>query len=183
MPAWMLSWFRLSKREYYADFLITPPVTAVYAIYAWEKSSNATAFIGMFILGWLLWTFYEYILHRYILHAFFFFRNQHDMHHDDAKDYIGLPPWGTVFNYLAFYFMFGIHSNALMVGFSTGYIMYAVLHTIVHYKRIRKTDRLWNLYRRHCLHHTIGNVNYGVTLSVWDRLFRTEYIAGRKRTA
>lgn len=183
MPMWMLQWFRLSKREYYADFWITPPITIVYAIYAAKHSTSATAFVSMFVAGWLVWTLYEYLLHRFVLHDFFFFRNQHDMHHDEAKDYIGLPPWCTMVNYVGFYLLFGIHSNALMAGFSTGYIAYAVLHTMMHYKHITKDSGLWHLYRRHCLHHTIANVNYGTSTSIWDRVFRTEYIAGRKRTA
>jgi sterol desaturase/sphingolipid hydroxylase (fatty acid hydroxylase superfamily) len=165
--------FRLSRREYFADFFITPPVTIVslvlsilYGFTAWWPV--------LFAAGVLFWTLYEYLLHRFVLHRLWLFRAVHAAHHDQQKDYIGTHPALTIAIYAALWILLGVgNASAAMVGFSAGYVAYSALHTLFHYARIRPGSRLWRAKRRHALHHWLDDVNYGVSTALWDRAFGT----------
>src|ERR1700691_5500307 len=44
-----------------------------------------------FLVGLAVWTFVEYVVHRWVYHAVPFFEKLHDAHHDDPKALIGVP--------------------------------------------------------------------------------------------
>jgi sterol desaturase/sphingolipid hydroxylase (fatty acid hydroxylase superfamily) len=169
----LLSTFRLSKRAYYADFLITPPLTTVLLVLS-VLHGFSPLWPAQFAIGVIAWTLYEYIAHRWLLHQIWFFSDLHDLHHADPKDYIGIHPAVTLTLYAGFWFVFGSNYSALAVGFSVGYVAYSCLHTAFHYARIVDGNLLFNLKRRHALHHTFYDNNYGVSTSAWDRLLGTE---------
>lgn len=173
MPAWMLAFFRLTRREYFADFFITPPITVAFAIYSLSHGFGPL-WLAEFAAGWVAWTFYEYALHRWGLHELPFLRDMHDLHHRNQKDYIAVPPWATLAIYAGFWLIFGMRSSAFMVGFSVGYIVYAAMHTAFHHALVGKGEWLYPMKQRHVAHHRDGTVCYGVTISFWDRLFGTE---------
>lgn len=173
MPAWIVSFFRLTRREYFADFFITPPLTLVFAIYSLRHGFGAL-WIPEAALGWCAWTFYEYAVHRWALHGLPLFSDVHALHHRNQKDYIALPPWATLAVYAAFWMVFGIGSSAVIIGFSVGYIVYSALHTAFHYAAIAPAGWLARGDRRHHLHHRFDSVCFGVTTGFWDRLFGTE---------
>lgn len=164
--------FQLSRREYFADFFITPPLTLVLLVWSLTHSFNVMWPIA-FSAGFVLWTLYEYLTHRWVLHRTWLFKAVHDLHHDNQRDYIALHPVVTLGGYVGFAIIFGINSSALMVGFSTGYVVYAALHTAFHYAKIGPGHVLFKLKRHHALHHTIHEANYGVTTTLWDRYFGT----------
>jgi sterol desaturase/sphingolipid hydroxylase (fatty acid hydroxylase superfamily) len=171
LPFWLRRLVQLTKAEYFADFFITPPITLAFAALSISRGFSV-AWIAMFLAGVAAWTLYEYVLHRFGLHQLPVLRDIHALHHLNQKDHIGVHPAVTAAIYAAFWLLFGIHSSALMVGFSTGYIGYAALHTACHYSA---AGQLGAAKRRHVAHHRYHNVNYGVTTSFWDRLFGTEY--------
>ena len=170
MKQHLLNFFRLSKKEYFADFFITPTITLIYGYFSFVDSP---AWLGMVFLGIFIWTFYEYFIHRIILHHFFLMKDVHNLHHDNQKDYIAIPPWFTLMNYIFFFLVFGKISSALMVGFSVGYIIYASLHSIFHYIMVPHFSPLFFLKRHHSLHHFDGKKNFGVSTTLWDRVFKT----------
>jgi len=129
-----------------------------------------------FVLGLFVWTLYEYCLHRFILHGLPIGRDIHALHHKNQLDYIAQPPWLTLTTYGTFFVIFGLKSTALMIGFSTGYVIYAALHTIFHYSRLTPGSLLWKLDQRHVYHHRYGDVCYGISVNLWDLVFKTEYI-------
>lgn len=167
--------FRLTKREYFADFFITPPLTLVFAIYSMMHSWGPW-WIPQLFLGIFLWSFYEYALHRWVLHGVPLFADIHALHHRNQKDYIAVPPCMTLLSYAGFWVLFGMRSSALMVGFSVGYIIYSSTHTAFHYLRFEEGSWLFAGDQRHVKHHRYEDVCYGVTNSFWDRLFRTEEV-------
>lgn len=169
---WALAAFRLSRCEYFADFFITPPITLALAIVSIRNSFSAW-WLLLVAAGMLTWTLYEYALHRWVLHHAWFFRDMHDLHHARQKDYIAVHPALTVATYAAFWLVFGVRASAFMVGFSAGYVIYATLHTALHYARIDTASWLYAAKRRHALHHRVDDVNFGVSTSLWDRLFGT----------
>lgn len=173
MPAWVVNLFRLTRREYFADFFITPPLTSAFAIYS-IRHSFGTLWILELALGCGAWTFYEYALHRWALHGAPIFSDLHALHHRNQKDYIALPPWATLIVYASFWLIFGIGSSPMIIGFSLGYIAYSAIHTAFHYAAIGPDGWLARGDRRHHLHHRWGNVCYGVTTGFWDWVFGTE---------
>jgi sterol desaturase/sphingolipid hydroxylase (fatty acid hydroxylase superfamily) len=167
--------FRLTRREYFADFFITPPLTAFFAMFTLRHSHIGPWLIAV-AAGCVAWTFYEYALHRWGLHGLPLLRDIHALHHKCQTDYIAVPPWLTLASYGLLWTTLGFHASAIMVGFSVGYIAYAVIHTACHYARARAF--LGGVERRHQLHHRFGSVNYGVSSCLWDRLFGTEFREG-----
>ena len=173
MKKWLTSFVKLTKKEYFADFFITPPITLGLVIYSLVYSFSIY-WIPLFITGWFFWTLYEYVIHRWVSHEFWVFKDLHFLHHKNQKEYIGLPPYITLGMYLLFWLLFGIHSTALMIGFSVGYIFYSSLHTYFHYGYIRQENVFYNSKQRHVSHHRYDDVYYGVSVSWWDKLFGTE---------
>jgi sterol desaturase/sphingolipid hydroxylase (fatty acid hydroxylase superfamily) len=170
MNAW-LNFFRRTPREYYADFFITPPITLV--LLALSLTHADILWPIEFCIGGLMWTFYEYVTHRWVSHGVKFFREAHALHHQKQRDYISLHPIVTVLFYALFWMLFGFSSSALMVGFSVGYIIYSIEHTAFHYSTIDPGHLLYGLKMRHIFHHR-ADVNFGVSTSLWDRIFNTE---------
>lgn len=170
METW-LNLFRRTPREYYADFFVTTPITAALLIISlidpdifWPIRFGA---------GVLMWTFYEYVTHRWISHGLIFVREAHQLHHKAQRDYIALHPAVTLIIYAAFWALFGFGYGAVSVGFSVGYVFYSFAHTAFHYATIEPGHFLYGLKMRHVLHHR-ADVNFGVSSSIWDRVFRTE---------
>jgi sterol desaturase/sphingolipid hydroxylase (fatty acid hydroxylase superfamily) len=169
MKMW-LNLFRRTPREYYADFFITPPITFGLLI---ASLSHATTWWPVELAaGLLIWTLYEYVVHR-ISHKVKFFRDIHALHHRNQRDYIAIHPAVTLALYAVFWMLFGFGTSALMVGFSIGYIIYSIEHTAFHYATIDPGHFLYGLKMRHVLHHRM-DVNFGVSTSLWDRVFKTE---------
>lgn len=170
-PEWLLKLFRLTKKEYFADFFITPPITLAYGIYSITHTFSVWWF-PLFALGWAFWTFYEYALHRWGLHEIL--TDIHELHHKNQKDYIALHPAITLAIYATFFLVFGPVSSSFTVGFYVGYIVYTSLHTAFHYAQIPQGHPLYAMKWRHVAHHRFHDVSYGVTTGLWDRLFKTE---------
>ncbi len=168
-----VEFFRLTKRDYFLDFFITPPITLAFAAYSISRDAGWW-WLPQFVAGWIAWTAYEYALHRWALHGLPFFRDVHAMHHRNQLDYIAVPPWATVATYAAFWLAFGMRSSAAAVGFSAGYIAYAALHTAFHYARFLPGTWLHAQDQRHAAHHRFGDRCYGISTSAWDRLLGTE---------
>lgn len=169
--SWM-DYFRLSKWEYYAEFFITMPVTlALLGLSLFKDLSWLWPLF--FTAGAVTWTLYEYLMHRWILHHWWFARDLHQLHHDAQRDYIATHPAVTVVAYILLWLVFGFNGSAFFAGFSTAYVVYSVLHTMFHYATIRPGHWLHGLKRHHATHHVFGNVDFGVTTKFWDRLFGT----------
>lgn len=172
-PAWLLRVVRLTRREYFADFFITPPVTLALAVTSVWCGFSAL-WISEFLLGWLAWTLYEYVMHRWGLHRLPVLREIHALHHRNQLDYVAVPPWVTALLYVLLWAAFGAQTSALAVGFSVGYVAYAALHTAFHYVRFKPGDWLYRGDQRHAAHHRRDDVCYGVSTALWDRLMGTE---------
>jgi sterol desaturase/sphingolipid hydroxylase (fatty acid hydroxylase superfamily) len=172
---WLTYFFKLTRREYFADFFITPPITLALAIFS-VTASFSWLWPVTFVGGLLFWTLWEYATHRWISHRWWILREAHWLHHKRQKDYIAIHPAVTLGLYAVFWLLFGIQSSAFMIGFSCGYIAYATLHTMFHYAAIRGDSWLWTLKRHHALHHRFHDVNFGVVTTFWDRVLRTHVV-------
>ena len=164
---------RLTRRESLADFFITPPLTLALAVVSLRTTFSAW-WVPEFAAGLLAWTAYEYAVHRWVSHGMPVLRHLHWLHHRAQRDYIALHPAITIVLYALLWMTFGLRSSAAAIGFSTGYVAYAALHTAFHYTRIREHHPLYAARRRHVIHHRTGDRCYGVTTGVWDALLGTE---------
>ena len=141
----------------------------------------------LFVAGVLVWTFTEYILHRFVFHyepkstigkRLHFLL--HGIHHDYPNDSLRLVMPPIVSGPLAaiFYFLFLVLLGSTMVpaffaGFIVGYLFYDMIHYATHHAPLKgKTgQRLKHHHMRH--HYQTMHYNYGVSSPLWDFVFRT----------
>jgi sterol desaturase/sphingolipid hydroxylase (fatty acid hydroxylase superfamily) len=142
----------------------------------------------MFVAGMLFWTFFEYLMHRFVFHfvadsprAQRFIYVLHGNHHEYPRDKerLFMPPVPSlIIASVLFALQFlVIGNNAFMFfpGFILGYLMYGTMHYAIH---------AWNppfkwmkpLWRNHHLHHyKEQEKGFGVSTTIWDRVFGTMF--------
>jgi sterol desaturase/sphingolipid hydroxylase (fatty acid hydroxylase superfamily) len=131
-----------------------------------------------FIAGIFFWTFFEYLMHRFLFH--FIAESErsrkiiyvmHGNHHEYPRDKerLFMPPVPSMYAF--------IQKNAFMFfpGFMLGYLLYGTMHYAIH---------AWNppfkwlkpLWRNHHLHHyKSDHRGFGVSTTIWDRVFGTMF--------
>lgn len=138
--------------------------------------------------GLVAWTLAEYFLHRGPLHAPRGERalrrlsaNAHWEHHDSPLDdekisssiLVTLPIYAAFFG--LFLLLFRDLRNSLVFGsgFVLGYLLYETLHYYQHHRP--STSRIGRFYKRHhAIHHFKDPTrNFGVSVPIWDWIFRT----------
>lgn len=174
---------RLSKTTYYGDFFIYAAIILALAITVWmqQRWPLRLQWLGEFAIGMSIWTFLEYVLHRWVLHRVPYIAPMHDAHHRAPRDLLGTPTWLSVpLIWLIFFFPLWREgsfaaASGLTAGVMTGFFWYGVLHHAAHHGRPRLLATWFsNCTRRHARHHySKRSVNFGVTTAVWDHLFGT----------
>jgi sterol desaturase/sphingolipid hydroxylase (fatty acid hydroxylase superfamily) len=172
---------RLSRAGFFADFYVYPAAAAAFvavaAVTAWDRwlAWSSAVLVGVFV-----WTFFEYILHRYVLHHVPWIREQHDAHHNEQKALIGTPTYLTFILMLVTVALPSILLTSVAVGCGftagvmLGYLWYVVIHYGLHNWTIKPRSYLSRLKRRHALHHHFDDLgNFGVTSGFWDYVFGT----------
>jgi len=145
--------------------------------------------IGLLTGGIFIWTFAEYMLHRFIFHIpiktdlgkrikFIF----HGVHHDypsDSKRLV-MPPSISIplaaFFLLLFWLIFGeVYMLPFFGGFLIGYLFYDMTHYAVHHFNMR--HKFWLMIKNHHIRHHFkeDDKGYGVSSPFWDIIFKTGY--------
>jgi len=142
---------------------------------------------GLVVLGALLWSLTEYLMHRFVFHAIGarpwqrrMYFVAHGVHHDFPadRDRLVMPLGVSIPLGLAFYGIFRVLLGAqlvapLFVGFGAGYLAYDGIHYAVHHFRLTSRAGRW-LKRWHMVHHHTGeDARWGVTSPLWDWVFGT----------
>lgn len=131
--------------------------------------------------GFLLWGGVEYAVHRWVLHGpASVAKRAHARHHADGTALISAPAFmsaalaTTTFALLAVALTPGVAALAVF-GLYAGYNYYALLHHLQHRHRVllARVPSLARLERAHQIHHAQHVVNYGVSMTWWDRLLGT----------
>jgi dihydroceramide fatty acyl 2-hydroxylase len=161
---------------------------AIAAVTTWGLSRQSVPVVlGLALGGYLLWTLFEYWLHRLVFH---FEPDQglgarmhwiiHGVHHDHPNDPLRLvmPPSVSVplgallfgLIYLAFGPSYGPSVGA---GFFVGYLAYDMVHYYLHHFRPRgPLGRI--LRERHMRHHFQDETRgFGISAPYWDEVFGT----------
>jgi 4-hydroxysphinganine ceramide fatty acyl 2-hydroxylase len=143
-----------------------------------------------FIIGILLWTLMEYVLHRFLGHEHKgknLFKDEHLAHHSQVHYFA--PAYkkflsAIIVSVLLFGFMilFFHWQNAIsfILGLMGMYGMYELCHS-----RFHKKDPLFQRFvvlRKHHFYHHFHNpkLNHGVTTRFWDKVFGTFHPVGEE---
>lgn len=168
-------------------------IPASIASMAWGMHQGATwyATAGLFGLGVLMWTLWEYILHRWVFHyipksrlARRYYYLAHQVHHDKPEaDRLVMPVLGALMLsvpiLLSLRFVFGPTLMwSTFAGVIVGYLAYDYVHYFTHFGKPK--GRIGKgLRRRHLQHHHAFHDRwYGVSSPLWDYIFRTHVKKG-----
>jgi sterol desaturase/sphingolipid hydroxylase (fatty acid hydroxylase superfamily) len=185
----------LTKTHPVVIFSIYLPIVSYMLYFSSSHLNLSVEQIGLtFLLGMFFWTFFEYILHRFLFH--FLSENEeamkiiyiiHGNHHEYPRDRerLFMPPVPSIILacvvFMLMYFVAQLFFNtsdyvfAFFPGFIIGYLMYGSMHYAIH---------AWNppyawmkpLWRNHHLHHYKNEERgFGVSTTLWDRLFGTMF--------
>jgi 4-hydroxysphinganine ceramide fatty acyl 2-hydroxylase len=166
--------------------LYMPVVGYMLFVSLWHQKWSTRAIAGLFLLGVLLWTLLEYLIHRYIFHYEPKSRLGkrlhyviHGVHHDypnDARRLVMPPsisiPLAVLF-YILFLLIFGHLAPSVFAGLVFGYVCYDMLHYATHHFPMKRGLRLW-LKQYHLRHHyKDDDAGFGISSPHWDYVFRT----------
>lgn len=194
-----------SKTKWYMIPVVWIPVVILCSLYSLRElswtvkdycdfgSCNFLAFLTfvlLFSLGVPLWTFMEYILHRYLFHLepdgdspvmitiHFFFHGQHHKVPFD-KERLVFPPVAAgcfaIIFWRVFNFMLpGGVGSSLFCGGMLGYVGYDLIHYYMHHGTPTKGSYLHEMKHYHVLHHfNDHNTGFGISTKFWDFPFQT----------
>jgi sterol desaturase/sphingolipid hydroxylase (fatty acid hydroxylase superfamily) len=165
------------------------PVVIGFPLYAANKFSFDLLQIAVvFFAGMIFWTAFEYIMHRWAFHmvaesekAKKIVYVMHGNHHHFPRDRerLFMPPVPSlIISSVIFGLMWlAMKENVFLFfpGFMLGYLLYGSMHYAIH---------AWNppfkwmkpLWRNHHLHHYKDEgKGFGVSTTLWDRVFGTMF--------
>jgi 4-hydroxysphinganine ceramide fatty acyl 2-hydroxylase len=144
---------------------------------------------GGYALGIFIWTFLEYLFHRFLFHMddmlpegqIFYLMHflLHGIHHFLPMDHYRLVMPPVMFATLSFPMLFVAHAvfpaamaNSVIAGSYTMYVGYDTIHYALHHTRL--PSYLREMKRYHLEHHYKNyDLGFGVTNKLWDYVFHT----------
>ena len=165
------------------------PIIILFLFYSAYKFEFSFLQITLLFLGGIFfWTFFEYIMHRFVFHwtsdnsriqriSYVMHGNHHEFPRD--KQRLFMPPVpsiiisGIVFGIM--YLFIATYTLSFFPGFILGYLLYGSMHYAIH---------AWNppfkwmkpIWRNHHLHHYKNDhKGFGVSSHFWDTIFGTGF--------
>ena len=181
----------LSKVSFYVPLLVYIPVIIYLSWHAlFEVQLSVTYFIAFVLSGLFVWSFTEYILHRFVFHFYptadwlkrihFIFHGVHHDYPNDAKRLV-MPPSASIPLAIGFYFLFKVifpaHIyDAFFIGFIGGYLAYDMMHYALHHANFK--SGIWKkLKQHHMLHHySDATKGFGVSSNFWDKILGSNFL-------
>jgi sterol desaturase/sphingolipid hydroxylase (fatty acid hydroxylase superfamily) len=194
---------RLFKSDYLEIMTKTHPLV-IYSMYlpviglmlyygASYKGLAVGQEILLFVSGALVWSLFEYFMHRHLFHMIVehpraqrFVYTMHGVHHEFPRDKerLFMPPVPSliiasiIFGIM--HLLMGVNALAFFPGFLFGYLMYGSMHYAIH--AFAPPKYLKALWRNHHLHHYKSpDKGFGVSSVLWDVIFRTVPKAEEKK--
>jgi sterol desaturase/sphingolipid hydroxylase (fatty acid hydroxylase superfamily) len=136
---------------------------------------------GVVLAGFLSCGLLEYVVHRWVLHGPpSLARRGHAQHHAEPRALISTPLFVIMTGALALWGLLGLVLPAglaalLVFGLYAGYNYFALVHHQQHHrgKDVACVAYWRRLEQLHHLHHHRPAVNFGISTTIWDRLFGT----------
>ena len=189
---------QIFKNQYLEYFTKTHPLV-IWGLYlpliiflpyfAGHKYDFSSAeIILLFFAGLFFWTFFEYIMHRFVFHwasdnpkiqriSYVLHGNHHEFPRD--KQRLFMPPVPSLIIasliFLLMYAAMSTYAFSFFPGFILGYLLYGSMHYAIH---------AWNppfkwmkpIWRNHHLHHyKSDHKGFGVSSHIWDKVFGTAF--------
>jgi sterol desaturase/sphingolipid hydroxylase (fatty acid hydroxylase superfamily) len=170
----------MSRTNYRLAYLTDFACVLIFG-YLGLHASTAWYGVASLLIGGLAFTFVEYAMHRWLFHTSSLLAGElHTSHHDDPNQPTALPFWSSAVSapilfWLLTQFLSAPLAHWMLCGFFAAYCAYGVLHHLQHSVRIKNVPYRWlrKKWIAHAVHHGRVNVNFGVTTSLWDRVFGT----------
>ncbi len=180
--------FRSDFVEWFSHVHPATPALLFLPLVAFSLYRAEGAILSWFVVGYVLWTLFEYWFHRMFFHltvrgprtdrVYFFV---HGVHHDWPWDRsrLVMPPSVSVTLAVLTYALFGVVWGpaamwAPFAGFVFGYVVYDSVHWFTHAGKPRTRLGKW-LRREHLVHHfKDSGTRFGVSCPWWDHVFRTQ---------
>ncbi len=179
----------LTKTHPLVIWVIYLPVVISLPYYAFIKNFIAPWHIVLiFLTGIFVWTFFEYVMHRFIFHwisdnprarkiAYIIHGNHHEFPRDRQR--LFMPPLPSITIACIIFLFFYVTMNSLAFvffpGFMLGYLLYGTMHYAIHSWRppFKWMKPIW---RNHHLHHYKSDaMGFGVSTHFWDKIFGTAF--------
>lgn len=185
---------KLSRAPYFVVPIIFVPIILYFIYSAFVVHQvGILLFAGLFAAGILVWTLFEYFLHRYLFHLEIntdWGKRMHFMihgcHHDYPNDALRLviPPTASLTLAVLMYGLFYIiiiplggttgMLHAFYASFVIGYVIYDMMHYASHYAKF-KSQWFRDIQKNHMDHHFVDHdKGFGLSNVFWDRVFGTE---------
>ncbi|MED6292593.1 hypothetical protein CHARACLAT_001980 [Characodon lateralis] len=144
----------------------------------------------LFMMGWFLWTFIEYCIHRFVFHMkppahnyylitlHFLLHGQHHKSPFDGSRLVFPPGLASIMVGLFYMTLCKTLPETLgvsvFVGGLCGYVVYDMIHYYLHYGSPKKGSYLYALKAYHVKHHfEHQRSGFGITTTFWDHPFNT----------
>jgi len=149
---------------YFGEMLVASLLAIVLlALSPFRMSSN----VALLAAGVVTWTLAEYVVHRFVLHGLL--PTQHGLHHASPDAAVLTIFWQI---WTCFALIYLIAGGAFLAGGLAAYSWYLFVHHCAHHG----PDWLPSLLlKHHRSHHKFSTRNYGVSTTLWDRVFGTMF--------
>lgn len=161
------------------------PVIGI-SLYYGSIGKSPVSIILSFLIGVVIWTLLEYIIHRFAFHThpsselgkkIHFL--VHGIHHDYPNDSTRLvmPPVISIPLALLFFYTFKIiftgYNLLFFSGLVFGYVAYDTIHYATHHFKMKKS--VFKFLREYHMRHHFQDENtaFGVSNPLWDYVFKT----------
>lgn len=156
----------------------------IYGIYAFDASALRMALL--LVLGLLLFTLIEYVVHRFVYHSGEDYLDDqnwqykvHGVHHTfpREKDLLAMPlPLALLVSGILFFIFYAVMGKLVFFffpGFFLGYASYLFVHYKVHTRKPPKNILRYLWLHHHIHHHIQDDKAFGVSSPLWDFIFGT----------
>ncbi len=176
-----------STFNYWFGYVANLSLVTWMVSHAWQHGRLALGtgtLVVLSLVGLLSWTLSEYLLHRYVYHAWSSFLSiGHALHHKNPNELIGVPWYLTTVALIALFVLLSLLVPTpvlgVLMGFNwLGYIFYCICHHGSHHWNT-KFGWLEKMKWHHLAHHGHPEFNWGFTTTFWDQVFRTYYDRNR----
>jgi len=177
-----------SRVNYWLAYATDFACAAAFGYLGLDASGAWYVAFASLLSGAFAFSFVEYGLHRWAFHSGLLLSGElHASHHHHPRQPSALPFWSSAVAAPAFFwlltrFMSAHVAHFVLCGFFAAYLSYGVLHHLQHSIRIKDIRLRWlrRKWAAHAVHHGRADVNFGVTTSLWDRIFGTYRAVARR---
>ena len=174
-----------SALNYWLGFMVDVTVAGFFLAHTLTSMHRPLLISCLVVLAGLgLYGLLEYVFHRWIYHG----RRSpattgHLLHHENPQAPIAVPFFLPAMAAVTLWFLFrpvlGEGKASLMVAvLVSNFVYYGLLHHSQHHSRL-KVRYFLSTRSHHLIHHHFPDRNFGLTMTLWDRVFGTHYLSAR----